>query len=980
MSISNNSGRTLSGIDNTDINGLNLPSTIDAIRIGGDVGTLRQVVGKDAISNKVKWLDITDTQIEDDSIVPRMIDSSANFTFTDVNCRNLSAVAVDITTALTLPDLTATNLIDITLAGVQVWSINNTGLMKFIKDATADPVTTYTTINQGLITTEKTLTTTESLWGPTASTRKFEIDSATGNIYQYEAFDPRNEYFSVVEGAGAFRSISIANGGLVNTGAFTTTGLSTFAGNINQVGDLAVEGDVTFTKLTTGDNYTLDITQGQANFGGNIKTTNISTGTTALTGTINCFDLVASNKITTTDISITGRFDFSGSLDLNSIEAHSLKIKTLEDDEKDDADVFVVEGEVKTAPFYRQVKLFTGLELYDRVNLTADQPTLRITMDMVTGIITATGGFTGNLFAFQTGSINGELLCSDITARNGANGRFFVDTTLTADKGSVELIGDYYGQNFFITNNGRILDSSLDPPAPGTKLISLKQDGDIDCINLTATTKIKAETLETTNLIYTGNIDLGDIKARSLTIETDADVSKITLSSTTGTIKGINSEAGNNHQLDRLDIQNSLTFQTTTLATTLSMLQTTGSIKQFGTGGLVQSVATTEKNILQLTEIAKALICKSTISSVGSITAGGQVICKGIDSNLGGSIDGEVLQINRGAIIENPPPTTDPPTPEGFALIVNGKSQFNQEVDFLSSVIDFGALNDLINTDVVNFFGHDLDLFGSTMKLYKMSQSGTDLPAEIRTFDNTSLPPVATGTILSSEGYVESKDFRPTKKIQYQYSAENGNNELFGASATHRTICKNLDLSDDSNVLPVNPVSLEFGIYYSPIPAVGIESDDEDWKYWGDNLYVRKPAYSDPSLTTLEIDMTYNIRNDAFGNFFIGLASSTNEGVTKTFVPESDQFCPRVSAPGIGSMRNQFTKRYQVVIQNQTYNQEILYYPVFRTNTNNDDGLIRVEHGGNGTTLTNPACVIRGRPWPSFFRQHRTPDFAGGLI
>jgi hypothetical protein len=915
MSINNNDARTLSGIA-VATESVNIPSTIDAIRIGGDIGSLREVIGKDAITNKVRWLDITDTQIEDDSIVPRMIDSSQNFTFTDVNCRNLSATSVVITTSLTLPDISATNELEMLNAGVQVWSVNKTGLMEFIKDATADPYTTYTTIYQGLLTTEKIKATTEI-----RVNNRFYVD-AVGNLIFYNT-DGTTELASIKQGVADVSRLT-SRGGITNSGAFIENGNSTFTGNITQVGDTFNSNAImTLTKATSGTDYT-----------------------------------------------------FTGNLDLNNIEAHLLKIKTNEDDPDDDVDIFVVDGADEETPVYRQVKLYTGLEVWDRTNPAgADR---KIQMDMKTGNITTQGGFSGNLFAFQTGSINGELLCGDITARNGVNGRFFVDVNMTADKGSVELIGDYYGQNFYITNNGRIIDASLDPPAPGTKLISLKQNGDIDCINLTATTKVKATTIETDNFIYTGNIDLGNIEAKSLTIESDAIDDMIVLSSTTGTIKGIKSQVGHNHQLDRLDIHSSLTFQSLSLAKTLEMIQSTGQINQSGSGGIVQSSNTTTENVFQKTEINDTLEVKGKITATGDIeTTAGQVKCDGIISSDGGAINGAEFQVNKGLVVENPPPVG---TPEGYALTLNGKSIFNQEVDFIGTPIDFGRATDLINTDVVNFFGHDLDMFGSILKLYKMTQTGTELPAEIRTFDNTSLPPVATGTIISSEGYVESKDIRPTKSIKYEYTAENGQNELYGASATHRTICKNLDLSDDSNVLPVNPVSLEFGIYYSPNPAVAIESDDEDWKYWGDNLFCTKPVYSDSTLTTIEIDMTYNIRNDAFGNFFIGLASSTDNGITKTFVNDSDQFCPLQSAPGIGSMRNQFVKRYVAVIENQPYNQAISYYPIFRTNTNNDDGLIRVEHGGNHAGLTFPPCVMMGRPFPSTYRNHRTLDYAGGLI
>ena len=969
MSMNNNDARTLSGVSALDLNGLDLPSTRDAIRIGGNPGTLRQVIGKDAITDKVKWLDITETQIGDREIVPRMIDDRLNFTFTDVNCRNITTASVLITTSLTLPDLTATNEMVVSNSGVQVWSVNKNGRMDFIKDASSVPTTYHTRIEQGLITTEETLTTTKSLWGTTALSRKVEIDSATGNIYQYETFSPRNEYFSVVNGAGFFRSLSVG-GGIVNTGAFTTTGLSTFVGIISQIGNLVNEGNVIFTKLTIGTDYTLDVSQGQSNFGGNIKTTNITTGITAETGTINCFDLVASNKITTKDITITGLFDFSGSLDLNTIEAHTLKVKTKEADPTKDIDVFVVEGENKT---YRQVKLYTGLELYDRSDPSGVD--LRIQMDMLSGNIITTGGFTGNLFAFSSGTITGELFCQKINARNGLNTRWFLDPTETANTGTSELIGSYYGMNLFITENGRIMNTDVSPPVPSISRISLLNTGNIECINLTASGKVKADTIETDNLIFDGNIDLGNIEAHSLVIQTPADEEKIRLSSTTGTITGEASLVGNNHKLDRLDITETLNM------TNLNITTSTGGISQTGTGGIVQSTNTTILNVLQALRVS-SLASLSTIISGGSITAGTTMSCAGITSSLGGAINGAQFQINQGVIIENPPPTTTPPTPEGYALIMNGKSQFNSRVDFLSSPVNIGASNNLITTDVVNIYGHDLDLFGSVMKLYKSVQ-GTPavvVPSEIRTFDNTSGVPLATGTIISCDGYVESKDIRPTGSIQYEHTIANGQNKLFGASATNRVFCKNLDLSDDSNVLPVNPTSLEFGVYYQPNPAVELTSDNDNWQYWADNLFVRKPVYTDPTLTTIEIFMTYNIRNDAFGDFLIGIASSTDEGTTKTPVAQSPQICPLQSAPGIGSMRHQFVMTYQVVLENQTYNQEILYYPIFRTNTD-DDGLITVKHGGDpNRDDINPACVIRGRPYPSFFRIFRSGDFSGGLI
>ena len=132
-----NNPRTLSGIDSDNIRHLSLPSSTAALLIGGDSGTNGQVLTKNEDTNKLEWDDV-----EKRNIAPNSIDGS----------RLTNDISFTTTGNITLNDLTATSKI----------------------------------ISQGDVNTP--------------NTRKIELDTATGNIRQFQSYTDdttNNEYFSV---------------------------------------------------------------------------------------------------------------------------------------------------------------------------------------------------------------------------------------------------------------------------------------------------------------------------------------------------------------------------------------------------------------------------------------------------------------------------------------------------------------------------------------------------------------------------------------------------------------------------------------------------------------------------------------------------------------------------------------------------------------------------------------------------------------
>ncbi len=199
-----NNPRTLSGIDSDSIRHLSLPSSTAALLIGGDSGTNGQVLTKNEDTNKLEWDDL-----EKRNIAPNSIDGS----------RLTNDISFTTTGNITLNDLTATSKI----------------------------------ISQGDVNTP--------------NTRKIELDTATGNIRQFQSYTDdttNNEYFSVKNGIVAMRGATL--GGtlsgenelkLVESGNFiienTAGGITTeyfkiegTTGNILKVNNITTTGNIQF--------------------------------------------------------------------------------------------------------------------------------------------------------------------------------------------------------------------------------------------------------------------------------------------------------------------------------------------------------------------------------------------------------------------------------------------------------------------------------------------------------------------------------------------------------------------------------------------------------------------------------------------------------------------------------------------------------------------------------------------------------------
>ena len=78
----NDSSRTLSGIDERSIVSLQLPSSVTAISIGGDVGKPGQVIAKNNITNDLEWDEVDDITIPDGSITGLKLAPNITFTTT----------------------------------------------------------------------------------------------------------------------------------------------------------------------------------------------------------------------------------------------------------------------------------------------------------------------------------------------------------------------------------------------------------------------------------------------------------------------------------------------------------------------------------------------------------------------------------------------------------------------------------------------------------------------------------------------------------------------------------------------------------------------------------------------------------------------------------------------------------------------------------------------------------------------------------
>ena len=288
--MNNQSQRTLSGIDSDSIRHLSLPSSTSALLVGGDNGSVGQVLTKNEDTNKLEWDDIEKRNIAPNSIDGSRLKSDIGFTTSGnilmENADDNATLTADklISTRNTLTntdygldvfgnakiggnldvvgniDLEDLKTDDITIENRAIFSTNGV-----IEDANLIITSSTGAIDCiGEINTTNTITSTktggatdfglnifgnakiggdltltgdlelddikmdeltikgkiilDSAGTGTGNTRKLDLVASSGDIIQYETFDPPNEYASIRNGVGDFRSLN-TSGSIVSTEA-----------------------------------------------------------------------------------------------------------------------------------------------------------------------------------------------------------------------------------------------------------------------------------------------------------------------------------------------------------------------------------------------------------------------------------------------------------------------------------------------------------------------------------------------------------------------------------------------------------------------------------------------------------------------------------------------------------------------------------------------------------------------------------------
>jgi hypothetical protein len=254
MSISRNEARTLSGISAGQGGNIELPSTPDAIRIGGQKGPKGFLVGVDVGSGNVDWVQASTPFIPPNSIFGSDLNENIGF------------------------DTTASENGGV----IRIQNAGGTATLQADRIVATDfTLQSNFTANQGIF-KDKIIMDTTGLG--TGNTRNLDLVASTGDIIQYQTFNPPNEYASIKSGVGAFRSITtsgtIASGGNITTtaditavgsigatqnivantgmqtGTFNATGISTFGAKINGT-DLDLSNSFRMLKEIGGVNKVL---------------------------------------------------------------------------------------------------------------------------------------------------------------------------------------------------------------------------------------------------------------------------------------------------------------------------------------------------------------------------------------------------------------------------------------------------------------------------------------------------------------------------------------------------------------------------------------------------------------------------------------------------------------------------------------------------------------------------------------------------
>ncbi len=196
------------------------------------------------------------------------------------------------------------------------------------------------------------------------------------------------------------------------------------------------------------------------------------------------------------------------------------------------------------------------------------------------------------------------------------------------------------------------------------------------------------------------------------------------------------------------------------------------------------------------------------------------------------------------------------------------------------------------------------------------------------------------------------------------------------------TKCTYLDLSDGSNKLVLPSIEqYEWGAYILPTTLTAVESQDEDWKDFGTEVYAETTATTETGHNKQLIKLQFNVVKWSFGNIMIGLDISDSDGSNKVELHSGICWMTKFDPKGIQTTDRQkpglcVMSLYVDSATLKDGNQHRIY-PKVKTDTSSAPGEIRIAWGPGIDTNDNQseligAVLIEGKPEPKTFRTYLT--------
>jgi hypothetical protein len=247
----------------------------------------------------------------------------------------------------------------------------------------------------------------------------------------------------------------------------------------------------------------------------------------------------------------------------------------------------------------------------------------------------------------------------------------------------------------------------------------------------------------------------------------------------------------------------------------------------------------------------------------------------------------------------------------------------------------------------------------------------------------------ATGAVGQTQGIINLNVGASTASAEIDFTGFGAATEtdtfIKGHDGTYKTVCTNLDLSDPTNVLPPDAERFEWGAHIFPSNLHGVESDDEDWKYFGDDFgpqftdnecYAITAPTTNPSHARQIIKVTFNVVEYGWGNILIGLDKANLNGTSPVGLT-GKAFSTKVDGKGIQTADRQKIGQctmYFYVEGMPTDGTQIRIYPKVKTNFD-DQGRVSIkfgpgiDHDGPTAGISAPV-IIQGFPVPPQWRNY----------